>query len=220
MTTAAKDIIQSVHTQLQDTAGIRWPAYELVDYLNDGQRDIATVRPDQVAITAAHTLVAGTRQTLPADCAKLIEIPRNTNGKPIRQVDRNQLEALKPNWHSMSPSLNVIHVTRDQREPNAFHVYPPATTQASVDLIYAPLPVGVAIPVGRDASSVTGNIQIPDVFKNALASYCLFRALTKDAEFGGNTQLSSAHYQLYKSAISDDAQISSAVKPTVTDKPQ
>lgn len=216
----AKTIIQAVQEQLQDTSGIRWPAYELIEHMNDGQREIASVRPDQVAITVARPLAAGVRQTVPSDCSKLIEITRNTNGKSIRQVDRNLLEAIKPNWYSMAPSAVVIHVTRDQREPTIFHVYPPATTQASVDVTYAPLPAGVAIPSGRSYTSVTGDIQVPDVFKNALIDFCLFRAFAKDAEFGGNTQQGAAHYQLFKAAISDDAQISNAVKPTITDKPQ
>lgn len=219
MTTTAQSIIKTAQQLLQDESGIRWPASELIESLNAGQRDIATLRPDMMAVTAELALVAGPKQTVPAGCSKLIEVPRNTLGAAVRQVDRNLLDAVEPNWYAKPGTKAIKHFTHDPREPAVFYVYPPAALGASVDIVYAAMPVDVPAPTGPTFAGVTGNVSVPDVFANALLHFVMFRALAKDAEVG-NAAMSAAHYQLFKTCLSEDITTRQAVKPTVTDSAQ
>ena len=62
MTTAAAKIIADCQRELQDETGVRWPATELVGYLNDGQRLIVTVNRGASAAEDVLTLVDGAAQ--------------------------------------------------------------------------------------------------------------------------------------------------------------
>lgn len=202
MTITAQSIIKEVQEQLQDVSGVRWTAIELVDSLNDCQRDIVNTRPDMAAITAALALSAGPKQVVPTACQVLISIPRNTTGAAITPVERRLLDAVNPDWYSMTGATSIKHASREATEPRAFYVYPPAAaTGASVDLVYAPVPTDVTAPTGAAYSTVSGNIGVADVFKTALLHFILFRAFSKDAEFGGNTALSGAHFALFTELV-------------------
>jgi hypothetical protein len=199
MTTTAQSIIKDAQVHLQDEAGVRWPATELVAALNDGQRELVTLRPDMFTVTAALALVAGPKQSTPVNCAELLSVPRNTSGPAIRAVERRLLDDVDPAWHTKTGVTTIQHVARESFEPNHFYVYPPAAaTGASVDLIYAAWPADVATPAGAAFSTVAGNINTDDQFKNALLHFVLFRSYSKDAEFGGNAATAGAHYALFK----------------------
>lgn len=220
MTTTVQSIIKNAQILLLDVDGVRWPATELIDALNAGQRDIATLRPDQFTLMVPMALAAGARQALPANCAKLIEVPRNTAGGAIRQVSRNLLDAISPTWYTQAGVTTIQHFCHDPREPGVIYVYPPAASVgASVDLVYNALPADVPAVTEATYTGVTGNVSVPDVFVNALLHFVLFRAFGKDAETG-NAALSASHYQLFKAGLSDDLTTRQAVKPTVTDTPQ
>lgn len=215
--TTAQSIILDVQTELQDAAGVRWPATELVRYLHDGQRVIAQKRPDQTATTVTFTpSTAGTRHTLPAGAASLIDIPRNAAGRKraITKVDQNVLDATAPDWQSMAPAAEVIHFCHDLRDPLVFLTYPPAAATASLQLVYSAYPAASAAAAGARASTVTGNIDLPDQWGTALRHYVLFRAWSKDAEFGGNAQLAAAHLQLFKAELGEQLESAAAVAPT------
>lgn len=217
MTTTAQSIIKQAQTLLKDLGGIRWPATDLMDALNAGQRDIAVLRPDMMATAAALALSDGARQQVPANCAKLIDIPRNTVGQAIRQVGRDDLDAVAPDWYSRPGALTIKHFTHDPREPNFFYVFPPAATGASVQIVYSALPVDLAAPGGAAYGTVTGNIAVPDLFANALLHFVLFRAYAVDSE-GGNAALSGENYTLYKGLLSDELTTRQAVKPSIATK--
>ena len=69
-------ITDQVNNQLVDDGFIRWPKEKLIDYLNDAQRAIAIVRPDAFVIETEIVCVAGTKQSLPSDALRLVDIRR------------------------------------------------------------------------------------------------------------------------------------------------
>ena len=110
MPTTAQSIILDAQLELQDAAGIRWPATELVKHLHDGQRAIAQKRPDTTATVVTFTpSAAGTRHTLPAAAAALIDIPRNAAGRKraITKVDQVLMDATVRDWQGMAPAAEV-----------------------------------------------------------------------------------------------------------------
>lgn len=215
MTTPAANIIRRAADILKDATGIRWPADELVRWLNDGQLEVARQRPDQVAQIVPTGLVAGFRQTLPASALKLIDIPCNSAAPKaaIRQVDRKDMDVLDPAWRAATASAVVKHFIYDDRTPLLFEVWPPATVAAQVDLCVAVRPVDVAVPSTADYASVTGSIGVPDLWANALVDYVLYRAFSKDSETTANAARAAGCWQAFGSAIGADLTAQATVSP-------
>ena len=128
MATSANKIIADCQRELQDEEGIRWPAAELVGYLNDGQRLTVTVNRGASATEDVLTLVDGAAQQAPAGVAEVMDVLANADGrrKAIRQVSRALLDATEPGWMARSPANEVAHFMKDAHLPRAFEVYPPA----------------------------------------------------------------------------------------------
>lgn len=224
MTIQAKSIVHRVIETLQDNTSIRWPVAELVRYLNDGQREVVLYRPDSMVTNATISCVAGSRQTLPADGAKLIDVLRNSadtsTKRAIRQTNREILDAQVPGWHQIAGSVDVLHYTYDPRDPKVFYVYPPATAQAKVDVVYASYPTDVVEPAdGSTYTSVSGNISLPDIYGNVLQDYILYRAYMKDSEYAGNAQRAQAHYAAFANALGIEMKATVVVGPSQTGNP-
>ncbi len=220
----AQQIIRRCVETLQDTTSIRWPVAELVRYLNDGQREVVLYRPDSMVTNATVTCVAGTKQTLPANGAKLIEVIRNARAagtkRAVRMVNREILDAQMPGWHTLAGVDDVLHFMYDPRDPRVFYVYPPATTNTQLDIVYAAYPTDIAEPAdGALYTAVTGNISLPDIYGNVLQDYILYRAYTKDSEYAGNAQRAQAHYAAFANALGIEVKATVAVAPNPVGNP-
>jgi hypothetical protein len=223
MSIAAQALIRRVVETLQDTTSIRWPVAELVRYLNDGQREIIVHRPDAMVTNASLALTAGTKQSLPANGAKLIDVVRNSAGnkRAIRMCAREILDAQSPGWHNLSGVNEIVHFMFDPRDPKVFYVYPPAAASgAAVDLVYSALPTDIAEPAaGTDFGAVTGNISVPDIYSNALQDYVLYRAYTKDSQYAGNEARAQARYAAFANALGIEIKATVAVAPSAAGNP-
>jgi len=214
--TTAQSIIKTAQQTLQDEAGTRWAASELVAHLNDGQREIASMRPDMFTVSTEHALVLGPKQTLPSGCSKFIDVTRNSSGAVVRQADRNMLDAVDSNWYTKAPSRVIKHFCYDLREPQCLWVYPTAVVGTKIDIIYSTMPADVPAPTspGLVWATVTGDINVNPIFNNALLNFVLFRAYAKDAEGTSNAGLSASYYQLFKAGVAEEAAPRQAVQPT------
>lgn len=221
MPISAQSIIRRCVETLQDTTSIRWPVNELVRYLNDGQREVVLYRPDSMVTNATVTCVDGTKQTLPANGAKLIEVIRNSGTKrAVRLTNREILDAQMPGWHALAGQNEVLHYMYDPRDPRVFYVYPPATTSAQLDIVYAAYPTDIAEPAdGSLYTAVTGNISLSDIYGNVLQDYILYRAYTKDSEYAGNAQRAQAHYAAFANALGIEIKATVAVAPNPVGNP-
>lgn len=224
MALTAQSIIRRAVETLQDSTSIRWPINELVRYLNDGQREVVLYRPDAMVTGTTITCAAGTKQSLPANGAKLIEVVRNSATgslkKAVRMVNREILDAQTPNWHSLTGSIDILHFMYDVRDPKVFYVYPPATIAATLDIVYSAYPTDVVEPAdGSLYTSVAGNISLPDIYGNVLLDYILYRAYTKDADYAGNAARAQAHYQAFGGALGTEIKSTMSVAPNPTNNP-
>ena len=219
MTIAAQSIIRRVVETMQDNTSIRWPIAELVRYLNDGQREVVLYRPDSMVTNASVALVAGAKQVLPTNGAKLIDVVRNTgsNKRSVRMTNRAILDTQSPNWYNLTGVTEVLHYMYDPRDPRVFYVYPPAAASgASVEVVYAAYPSDITEPAdGALYTAVTGNISLPDIYGNVLTDYILYRAYTKDSEYAGNAQRAQAHYAAFQAALTTEMAGTTGVAPKV-----
>jgi len=218
MPISAKSIVKRATDISQDKTSIRWPADEWVRWLNDGQREVAIYRPDAFTAYSSIALVAGTRQSLPATAVKLIDIPNNTGGTKaaVRMIPRRLLDEQNPDWHSLAGVATIKHFMYDPRDPRAFYVYPPASEGAAVNAIYAVYPTDIAEPAaGATFDDVVGNVNVVDIFTNALLDYMLYRAYLKDSDYAGNAARSQAHYAAFANTLGIEIKATMTVAPMV-----
>lgn len=218
MAVTVQSVIDRVQAILQDTTGIRWPVVsELVLFVNDAQREVALLKPDASAVNATVTLATGTKQDIPTAGNRLLRVVRNmsaasggTGKRSVRLVSRDILDSQTPDWHDPTVSgdaahTNIIkHYVYDEQNPRNFYVYPGVAGSAYVEIVYSANPTTVA---------QNGNLSIPDIFANAVADYVLFRAYTKDAEYAGNVQRASTHYNLFINSVTGKGQIDIITSP-------
>lgn len=201
----AKHIVRSAQEALQDADGERWPAPELVRYLNDGQQVIATAVPAAVSRTLRFVPTAGQgRQTLPQGAFLLLDVQCNAQGNwwPVRKVDLRLLEASARGWRAMPPVRQVLHYSYSgDLSPNQFHLYPPPTADAMLDVLVAVYPDKVAEPAGPTWHSVDGSTGLDARWDAALLDYVLYRAWSKDAEYGANAALAGARLQAFTAQV-------------------
>lgn len=223
MTISASSIVRRATDLLQDQTSIRWPAAELVRWLNDAQRSIVKMRPDALNTTTTMTLAAGTRQdldvaTLTPLPAKLIEITRNMAAGSVKRavtlVPRKILDAQTPGWHAIPGTVDILHYMFDPRDPKTFYVYPPALVTAQLEVMYSAYPTDIAEPAdGALYSDVVGNISLPDIFADEILDLMLARAYSKDAETGN-----AARADAYKASAA--ASLGGEIKATIAVQPQ
>jgi hypothetical protein len=223
MTIAAQSIIRRATDLLQDQTSVRWPANELVRWLNDAQRAIVKVRPDSMNTTATMTLVAGSRQdlddaNLTPSPSKLIEITRNmaatSQKKAVRLVPRQILDAQTPGWHALTGTVDILHYMFDERDPKTFYVYPPATNLAQLEVMYSAYPTDITEPAdGTTYTSVTGNLSVPDIFADDVLNLILYRAYSKDSEYAGNAERAAGYLGVVKASLGEEIAATIAVKP-------
>ncbi len=79
-TLTANNILGRVNNILQNPVFVRWSQGEQLDYISDGQREIAMLRPSATATHANIQLATGTEQSIPADGLRLFSVNRNMSG--------------------------------------------------------------------------------------------------------------------------------------------
>jgi hypothetical protein len=220
MSITVQSVIDRAQTVLQDTTGVRWPVVaELVLWVNDAQREIALLKPDASATNETITLATGTKQDIPSGGNRLLKVVRNmsaasggTGKRSVRIVDREVLDAQTPDWHDPTVSgdaahTNIVkHYIYDDSNPRNFYVYPGIAGDAYLEVIYSSNPAAVA---------QSDNLSIPDIYANSVMNYVLYMAYMKDAEYAGNAQRASSHYQLFTAAVTGKAQLDAVSNPNI-----
>ena len=217
-------IVNRATALLQDATNVRWPEAELVNWLNDGQREIVLIRPDASVTNAPMILTANsTRQTLPAAGIRLLDVVRNmgidglTPGNVVRLVTREVLDAQIPTWHVDAGQAAIKHFCNDPRDPKHFYVYPRphATTVVQVEVLYSSAPADCALP----SVTPTAVITLDDVYGNALLDYVLYRAYIKDAEYAANVQRAEGHYGSFAASLGIKLKTDMATAPQAFSAP-
>ena len=220
MAVTVQSVIDRAQTVLQDTTGVRWPVVaELVLWVNDAQREIALLKPDAAAVNDTITLIAGTKQSIPTGGNRLLKVVRNmssasngTGKRAVRLVDREVLDAQTPDWHDPTVAGDAAHTAvvkhyiYDESNPRNFYVYPGVSGTAYLEIIYSSNPAAVA---------QAGDLSIPDIFANAVLNYVLYMAYMKDAEYAGNQQRASSHFQLFTASVTGKGQIDAITNPNM-----
>jgi len=212
MALTAANVITRAQDLIQDTTGVRWPEAELLRYLNDGRREVCIMRPDLYASNTVHAMVAGTKQSIPADGNRFLDAVRNINAddspaRAVRIVEREVLDAQLPDWHASTPGA-IRHFMFDERSPRIFYVYPPATSGQKLEIAYASNPVEI--------TNTSTELVNEDVYAGALTDYLCYRAYSKDAEYAGNFERAAAHYTQFRGLLGVGGSLNMSVSPNTS----
>ncbi|MGB2065132.1 MAG: DUF6682 family protein [Marinomonas gallaica] len=201
---SSNEILQRVNKLLNDPGYTRWPKDELLNYLNDAQRAIVLRRPDSYTVdTDDFTCVEGTKQLLPVDALKLIDVTRNESGKAIRgPYNRQVLDDNYDTWYAGKTAQEVELYIYDERNPKTFYVYPGVVAGINLTLVYSKAPPAIDT-TGNDAGEV---IALDDVYVNAIIEWVLYRSYMKDAEYAANPNKSQMHMNAFKSQLGEKSQ--------------
>lgn len=222
------DIVDRARTILQDTTNTRWPLLELQYWLNDSYREIVNLRPDANTQTGSFTCAAGTRQVLTdafPTATRLIDVVRNiavtSDRSAIRAVERRVLDDQRRTWHAQTQTANIEHFMFDPRLPKEFMVYPPASTQAQLEVVYASVPAEHTLTEQELDNPATAEvIRLDDNYANSMLDYILYRAYTKDAEYTANNSRAVQHYEAFLAGINAKTSTDGAVTPATRTGPQ
>ena len=211
MAISVQSIIERVQATLQDTTGLRWPVVaELELWINDAQREISLIKPDATAKNESVALVAGTKQTIPENGNRLLNVIRNmssaatdaTGGRAIRGVDRETLDSQTPDWHN--PSVTgyaahtsvVKHFMYDDSNPRNFYVYPGVNPNAYIEIVYSANPETVATSSGVTpwvAGELTYDANTPTFRVHNNVKYVLKQTTASSGDEPGTTE-GDAHW--------------------------
>lgn len=214
MALTAADILTRAGDIIQDATNVRWPQAELLRYMNDARREVAIVRPDLYSTTTTITLVAGTRQSIPADGNRFLDGIRNVSagdvvGNAVRVVEREILDAQSPDWHTQAQANAVKHFMFDERSPRVFYVYPPANAGIKLDIVYSQTPT--------DITNTATQLTQEDIYTGAIVDYVCYRAFSKDAEYAGNAERAKIHYQQFMNALGTGTKVNFISSPNTAD---
>lgn len=201
----ASYIITQARKLLTDPDAVRWSDADLLGWLNGAQRQIVAVRPDANAKKIDRALVAGSEQSLPTDGTKLLDVIRNTSGRAVTMISRDQLTALNVSWFTMTPVDVVKHFTFDDQDPKSFHVYPPATTAASVRLLYAALPT--------DCATLGSDIALDAIYEGPLIDWVCYRAWSIDGDSPADQQRAANAIATFMQALTGKTTTDKATEP-------
>lgn len=210
-TILAQNIIDRAATILTDSGGEFWKPEELLDWLNDGQRQIVMLRPDaHVRRENIKLDETDARQELPEeDAVFLIDVPCNmgsdgeTPGNSITVVAKRILDQQEPGWHKAEGDA-VLHFAYDPRDPRAFYVYPRCS--GYVKIVFSAVPEKIE-------DSEAEPIGVPDIFANALIDYILYRAALRDADFNPEDRRAEAFRKVFMADLGMQAQSFAAMDP-------
>ncbi len=215
MAITARDVLERARRIALDEASVRWPLPELLDWLNDAQREIALHKPSAFARTIVFACQPGTYQVIPAGYHQFLSAVRNlktgaesprVGGRAVTAVDREDLDAMHRDWHDTDrhpATRDVRHVVFDANAPQDFYVFPANTGAGLLELVLAKTPARL-VPPQDDVElieSYAATLDAPDIYLSALVDYVVYRAYTKDAQIAGLAARAAAHFQQFAASI-------------------
>lgn len=191
MAILASALIDEAARLLFDTNNVKWSRRDLLGYLSDGQRLVCILQPNSSNTISAIKLVAGARQSLPANAWVLLEVIRNMGttgtapGRSIRLVPRSLLDTFNPNWTAEAGKSEVQNYTYDEQDIHNFFVYPPSNGTNYVEVNFSEIPAPL--------TSESASLGLPDVYYAALLDYVLYRACSKAVQYAPGMDVAMQH---------------------------
>ena len=167
-------VIQDVRRLVQDsTIPYRYSDTHMLGVFNQAMKRLCVLRPDLFAYITTMNLVAGTIQTAPADCYRVIDLLLDAAGNNVNEINREALDLMFNTWQTGAQG-SCTNWMRHVRNPVQFFVYPPSANNQQVTIEYAQVPRSYA---------QTDAVTLPsDAFYPALMDCCVWLIESVDNE--------------------------------------
>lgn len=174
-----------------DATSPRQSDTELLEYVNDGLKEVLILRPELFSTIGDLVCTQGTveQQITFVDAVALVEVLCIHNGAALTPFDMRAMDAFSPTWRAATPAA-ASQWTKKEGDPLRFFLNVPAPASQTVDVRYIRNPSEYAL--GAEISD------LPDAYKPALVDYVVHRAEAKDDEH----VLSGRSEQFYQSFVS------------------
>lgn len=220
-----RDVIESVTLRYNDTGYVRLTQDQYLKFLDDSILKLILVRPDANVKTDIVGLASGTRQEIPSDGYALIDIymnkngvdPNWTNGAPVLQVERKDLDYFS-NWHTTGSTITEIdEFAYDSRSPRTFWVSPPP---ASADTVYVEMDYSFGVDSYAEMTDdfdtiLDMEIPIEDIFQTALISNMLHLCFSTDSSAMNDMSVAAQYEQSFYQGLGLEYQASVVVQPKI-----
>ncbi len=181
---------------------IRWTRADLLEYLNDAQRQVYLYRPELYAQTDVFPLVAGARQgPLPDGCQLQKVIGSAGDTGRARKVDDGLLQAFAGTdcmWGCNEKGYRLSGYSFTPQDPRAFFVDPPVPDDGqtyTVALVCQQSPEAITLADLDDADPRNDRLVTPARMHNALIEWMLYRAYSVDMESAQSFAKQEVHRQ-------------------------
>lgn len=216
-------IINDVAKELGDPTFTTWTRPTLIGLLNQAVKQVVLIRPDAYSVTENLTLVAGTKQDLPAGALRLLNVTRNMGvagaapGRVIRFVDQSTLDAFDPDWHSATAGPVIKSYVYDEKSPNVIYVNPPSDGTTQIEIVVSRIPDELD-PAMNDATfdNVNTVVGLKDIYFNPLMEWILYKAFSYESSSLNSVQTANTHMQSFYNALGVKTKTDASISPTVT----
>lgn len=209
-TITAQAIIDKASTTLLDKKAVRWTVSDLLDYLNEAQRNVVLLKPSAYTVNQSQRLAAGTKQTLVEGALMLLDVIRNLGsggnkpGRPVKRIERSLLDSQVPNWHASRAETDIRHFTYDINDLKTFYCWPPSNGNGYIDILCSVTPPVMA---------ASDSIALDDVYEGALLSFVLYRAFLKEADYASDPTRAASYLSFFMGAVTGKNSVEQAKNP-------
>lgn len=210
-TITGQAIIDRATTEIMNDADkARFSLVSSLAWLNEAIRYVCSIKPSAYARPVEATLVAGTYQNLPDGVNQIVRPAHagdlTTPGRSLTLATYKQLDAVDPDWRSMTKTTKVRHIITSNALPEIYEVYPPALAGTKIVLHCGLIPDEIA---AADA------IPFDDTYDSTLVDLLLSRLYQKSAEYAGEAGLAASYMQSAMTRLAAAGQSETANQPEV-----
>lgn len=166
-------------TSLDPSPGDVWTDADWLLFLAAAEREVCLAKPDTYVISAAVSLVAGTKQTLPAGATGVLDVYENTvSGRRCTLVERSLMDEAARFFPAATREVDAQHWIADTRDPTRFDVVPPNDGTGSLQCLYGITPANF--------TAASNPIHLPDLYEAPIKFFALaeaYAANTKRQDF-------------------------------------
>lgn len=172
-----QDIIDDARGILSDTdsTGYRYSNTDLLQYVNDGLKEMVTLSPTLFSTTGDYACIAGyCEQAITfADAVAILEVHCIKDSTAVTPFDWDTMNAFKPGWRTDTAAA-AQQWCKFGNDPLKFYIYPKAPAAQSLTVRY------VRNPTTYAAGDTINDV--PVVYLAALVDYVVYRAEARDEE--------------------------------------
>lgn len=205
------ELFDTISRQLQDETGVAWPPSALMPYADLAFAEIIKFHPQSHVADSLIELVAGARQTFPADMIQFMEAICNmgtdgdTVGPTITTIKKSVMDQLLPNWMTYPSGDDVSHVITDDQQPSMFYVFPPQGDNPVTILTV------LSVPVAKMTSDIS-TFPFDPSYKPAFIDYMIFRALSEETTIPNALNKANSFYNKFLRDLGIKSEVDKSLK--------